>query len=495
EQQNMCSHFEALAKLLRRPPVTLGGRGEARLSSLYDYSEPVRAAAQGAACPPPAALVGSDFRAVRAEFFGAPAHFRIDSYLKPFDAACFLKPRLLEVPREPCPRPQGELVKCARKLNAAGHLYLATPSEEPKSQRMNLLAVAKNEPVDRIVGDRRRRNWLEAHLSGGARDLPARYHFVDHELEDSEVAEIFADDLRDFHPSAVALPARACTNAFAIELSPLELAGARALRRFGAAPPPKLIPRALSLVMGDTSETDWATEAHSQVLYSAGALLAERRVLQDKALTEAFDAASVAYQDAGLVRHPAKAGRGDRQGINLGAEVLGEEGHVGSERLRRMRLAELSVQLATQRRVTGSLLRAVARSWVYIPFVSQVFELPAGVRRELVLLAALCAAMTSNIRAHPGGVLVATDASESALGGVAAPISRRLRRELWRLRGRRGWPTHLVGQHGEWLFARGPGRDRADFAEALRAEQQRVQAADPQRVLVECFDVMELCAS
>ncbi|CAK0817211.1 unnamed protein product, partial [Prorocentrum cordatum] len=179
---------------------------------------------------------------------------------------------------------------------------------------------------------------------------------------------------------------------------------------------------------------------------------------------------------------------------------------IGSERLRRARLAELILQLAAQRRVAGSLLRAVVSGWVFILLFRgplpcllwhvlrrlpdpgrdlEVFELPASARQELVLLAALCLSMTSNIRAHPSDVLVAADAPESALGAVAAPISRALRRELWRLRDRRAWPAHLVGQHGEWLFARGLDRDRGGFGEALRAEQQRAQEVDPQRVLVD----------
>ena len=63
---------------------------------------------------------------------------------------------------------------------------------------MNLIAVAKNERLDRIVWDRRRRNWLEAHLRGGAKDLPAGYMFAEHEVGDDEVIELFADDLQDF---------------------------------------------------------------------------------------------------------------------------------------------------------------------------------------------------------------------------------------------------------------------------------------------------------
>ena len=67
------------------------------------------------------------------------------------------------------------------------------------------------------------------------------------------------------------------------------------------------------------------------------------------------------------------------------------------------------------------------------------------------MFAALTPVMMTNARAHPSTVLVATDASDDALASVEAPIGQALHRELWRIRDRRGWPTHLLGRHGEWL--------------------------------------------
>ena len=101
-------------------------------------------------------------------------------------------------------------------------------------------------------------------------------------------------------------------------------------------------------------------------------------------------------------------------------------------------------------------------------------------------------AMTANVRAHPRCTIVAKDASDTALAAVAAPIGAELHRELWRQRDRRGWPTHLLGQHGEWLHARGSELDRADLDEAVRAERHRLQTSDPERALVERFDVIEI---
>ena len=199
-------------------------------------------------------------------------------------------------------------------------------------------------------------------------------------------------------------------------------------------------------------------------------------------------------------------------GTALGDEILGD-GQIGAERLRRLRLVDLSLSLAAGRRTTGALLRAVVSSWICVllfrrPLLcllwhafralpdpaadAEVFELSAGVWKELVVLAAMAPAMTANVRAHPSRTLVATGASDDALAAVIAPIGQELHRELWRVRDRRGWPTHLLGQHGEWLHARGSERDRSDLDGLLLADLRQAQRTDPERALVERFDAMEV---
>ena len=140
-QTEVCSRLMGLSRLIRRPPLTLGGRGAAKLNSLYGYLDRVQATAPGGTCRPPAALVGGDFNAARAEFLNAPALFDPAPHVGLFEAACFLEPRLLEVPRDPCPHPVGglrvqraEILKFVHMLDAAGRLHLATPAEAPRDQ-------------------------------------------------------------------------------------------------------------------------------------------------------------------------------------------------------------------------------------------------------------------------------------------------------------------------------------------------------------------------
>ena len=97
--------------------------------------------------------------------------------MHPFDAACYLEPRILEYDAGECPLPvskfgasRAEAITYVQTLDKANRLYLADCSECPPKDRMNLLAVFKSESVDRTVWDRRRRNWRERHVAGAASD-------------------------------------------------------------------------------------------------------------------------------------------------------------------------------------------------------------------------------------------------------------------------------------------------------------------------------------
>ena len=549
QQMYVCESLLVLSRMMCRPPFYFGGRGRAKLDSLVDYAVEVAARAPGDVAPPPAALVGATFKADRAEFMTEHAHFDPTPHLDVLDAACYVEPRLLELGAPACPLPRAgmrgqrhEVLRYVRRMDEFGKLHLAAPADAPKEDRMSLIAVYKSEARDRTVWDRRRRNWKEVHLRGGARDLPGGYNLAEFELLPGQNALLFGDDLRDFYPSFDAPPARAVTNALALEVSPAEVKGTRALRRFAGQPPALLVPCAASLVMGDLNAVDWATAAHREILESAGALPREEQVLQGRPFPRgpcahalviddhvavvasdgkrspaaeraaaAFDRAGPAYEAAGVHRHPDKQVRGAPEGVLIGAEILGREGYIGAERLRRVHLSALTLLVLSTGIVTGALLRRLVSSWVYVllfrrpllcllgaafkelPDIRQdslVFKLSAATRQELAQLAALAPAMCTNMRASHSDQLIATDASSFALGATAAPLPPAVHQALWRHRERRGWPTHLCGKQGEWIRACAPERVAAEFEEEVAA---RYVAQDYSRNLVERFDVLELC--
>ena len=565
-QQAACARLEELAWAMSRPPLTLGGRGAAKLDALIDFARRAAFSPLGQDLAPPPAVVGANFKASRAEFLHTPAHFDLAAHLQPLDAACFLEPRLLEVECSPCPLPvagirsqRRELLQFARQLDLAGKLHLALPEEAPAEDRVNLLAVYKSAQLDRTVWDRRRRNWREAHLRGAAAELPAGYDFAEFELGPAEAAYVFSDDLADFYPSVDASEARAVTNALAVEVRPEELGlDLRAMRRFDSQTlPARVVPCARTLVMGDLNAVDWATGAHRSILEEAGALAPSVQIVGGRpfprggrvhalviddhvalvrgpmraappgsrpgrspslyevspdaaAAAEAFERAGAAYRRVGLRRHPDKMRRGDTNGVILGAEVRGQDGLVGAERLRRLRLAALSLQVAAAGRASGGVLRRLASNWTYVllfrrPLMCllgaifaempdlrddrRVYSLSAAVRDELTMLAALAPAMVADLRAEHSQDLICTDASEMNLGAVSAHVGADVHRELWRLRERRGWPTHLMAKPAEWLRARGPPEEAAAVQELCDVY---LPPPDPSRALVERFDVLDL---
>ena len=159
------------AALLFRPPHFFGRRGKAKLISIAELADSIFRAREGDAISPPAGMVSSPFVAARAKFLDVPSGdlhrhcFDPAPWLQPFDAACYLEPRLLEWDAGACPLPtsrfgasRAEALEFIQKLDRAGRLYLSDTTSCPKEDRMNLLAVYKSAEVDRTVWDRRRRN-------------------------------------------------------------------------------------------------------------------------------------------------------------------------------------------------------------------------------------------------------------------------------------------------------------------------------------------------
>ena len=84
--------------------------------------------------------------------------------------------------------------------------------------------------------------------------------------------------------------------------------------------------------------------------------------------------------------------------------------------------------------------------------------------------------------------LICTDASDDYLWAVEAGIVSNLHRELWRVRDRKGWSSHLVGGSAKYILARGGEKEANELEAAIVSSVE-----DPQRALVETFDYLEVC--
>ena len=102
------------------------------------------------------------------------------------------------------------------------------------------------------------------------------------------------------------------------------------------------------------------------------------------------------------------------------------------------------------------------------------------------MLCALGPMAFTNIRADFSEYLECTDASSSGLGGVISKIPKQLSKSLFLNRERRGGYTRLAGRHAEALLAAGHSNED-DFA------LPDVPLVSPTRLLVEVFDLLEIC--
>ena len=199
---------------------------------------------------------------------------------------------------------------------------------------------------------------------------------------------------------------------------------------------------------------------------------------------------SEAYQEVGLGQHPRKSKRGVLHSFILGQEILGSAGWTGAERIRRASLTQLSFVGASSGVVTGAFWRRLLSGWIHCLLArrvllclignafrvlldlendNRVFLLTPKIRSEILLLALMAPAMTTNLRAQRSDCLVAIDASEHVLGACTSSLDPALHAEFWRHRERRGAYTWLAGPAASCLYRHGSEQEVEDLDEMNRS--------------------------
>ena len=397
-QTGVCDHLTQLATLMFRPLFQASGRGLIKAEALWNYVQDVQRADLEATVRPPPALCVREFKASRAGYLKTDLHFDPTPWLRVFPAAAYVEPSLLL--REPLVPPsqtfatqQGavaEVVAYTKQWDKFGKLQLEKASEIPGYDRHQLIPVAKDEHVDRIVHDKRPRNEQEHRLFGRSRSMPSGPDFaeVQLDLEGKYVCRVSADDLEDFYPSFDASAEMGRTNAVSMEIPASEFAGTRALRKRPDLLHEAVVPCNRGLLMGNQNAVDWAQESHECLLSSYGSYRSEWRILgkepfprsahvealviddhvalsvQKKSspsvsssVRRSFQSAEKAYSSVGLKASEKKKRRGQINGVVLGAELLGQLGWCGSERARRVALVQSTCAILQRCLVTGALMR------------------------------------------------------------------------------------------------------------------------------------------
>lgn len=304
----------------------------------------------------------------RAPFAKTDADFDPTPYLGVFAAACYVEPELLRKSRLPpelsaqtlvASGPQrgrqADLVAYLAKWDERGRLLLEPPWTTRRDQQGTLFVVPKSSEVDRVVFNRILRNANEFHLPGYARFSIGGHNLTELIVEHGSEIKIFTDDLSDAFPAFRASRAHGVSNALS-----------------------RVRPCFLGLPMGDLNAADFCAEAHTRVLRRAGSFPRERAfvnsapvprggaiealVIDDRmgiaveppgetacedVLHESFSRAAAGYATANRRTSAGKARRAHRGGVVLGAEFVAESAFLGTERVRRRRLAEASILLAS----------------------------------------------------------------------------------------------------------------------------------------------------
>ena len=555
-QQRVAEHLKSLASQLASPQHFASGRAALKGCLLDQAVAELLTAKVGdevtqslSAAPP---LVAERVSYLRK---GEEGRFDFDpcEHLSVFHAATYLEPRLLELPTPPQAPPglpavpptqyssSAEIVALARRWDDFGKLHLASPDECPNNQRHRLLPTPKDLEEDRLVHDRRWRNRYEHHLRGAARRLPSGADFVDFCLGPQEVAHLDSDDLKHCYPSFRASRQRALTNAVVGNYPGHLFAGTRAAKSSGSLLSGRVAVCHQGLLPGDANAVDWCQEAHEHLLYEAGALTPEAQVQNRHpfprgpiaqalciddfmtmsrqsqfarrpllAVSTAYRKSNALYVRDGLVVSRKKARRWCVTGVGLGAECLGKDGYVGSERGRRQHLSNVSLRIAAAGICTPLLLQRVASSWNYsllyrrplgsllwqvyreiadnAQYPYRVFVLSARACSELTLLATLSPTMTTNIRAQFSEHLVCSDASDTMTAHCTGHVGERVHQELWRHRDRKGAYSALQGRLASFLNTFGYN----DESDAVR-EAAAQNTTTIERVLIETFDFLEIC--
>ncbi len=310
EQARVCEFLRrSISTWFSDPPV--GDTLFPKIDALVDSLRAAQSLDINTSMPPPVANAASSFR--KAIFMKSDSNCYPSPFLHPLSMACYLEPRLLRIPPlhslhatlrdafrdrtyyEPSKAPGGlfqhgadeDILSYFKQWDAHRRLLLLTPSETSRAAWGELFEVPKSQEATRVVFNRISQNFTEVHLATASSTIPPGFALCDLHLDSpTSVARIHTDDVVDFYPAFLGSDVRGRTNVVGKTFPLTAFAGTAALRDFAARRkmlglklPGKVVAANKGLVMGDVNATDFAIEAHGNLLESSGAILGANRIL------------------------------------------------------------------------------------------------------------------------------------------------------------------------------------------------------------------------
>ena len=459
--------------------------------------------------------------------------FLSDALVMPYREPGVLEQHLLPGIRPSVRDPPEKVAELAHLWDKNDLLYLHRFGVHPASL-VKVFNCVKSKTVDRQIGDRRGRNSLECKLQGPSRELPSGPDIQDlHADPRFQKLCLSVTDRRDFYHQLAATESRARSNTVGPQVPLCLLKDTKAYGAFLLLQAKKgghraevgdhlnplqsttglLIPEDdnvwvafKSIFQGDHAGVEICTDAHVNLLQSAGLLSEENRLISSRALyspdileglviddyfcisredascpnglsrsRSCYDTAAKVYKSEAILGSPSKDILGENHGKAIGACLNSSDASralglitVGSPAEKRISMSFLTLQMCRLKKTTDTLMACLLGGWVSMltyrrPLMSvlnkafklvdsynidasrpKVLDLPRSVANELVVLAALIPLMVHEISADYDDHIYATDAS-SKMGAVcSAPISREVSEVLWRTCKSKGAYTRLL---------------------------------------------------
>ena len=444
------------------------------------------------------------------------------------------------------------------------------------SSHVRIFNTLKSISQDRQIGDRRAMNSQEAKVGGPSSDLPSGYDIVSLIVNPKiQSVAISITDRSDFYHQFYATPSRAYGNTVAPSVPAELLQQTNAYRVFKARTSRKKIrektgdhleqftPTSVlcpepghlwisfnSILQGDHSGVEIATESHSNLLKAFGLLHDSCRLvassplksfeeaqglviddffalsIQDKNTQPcdtrsafAYRQAQVAYGCHGLEGSPEKDIVAQPEGKVIGANING--GHratsrgmvlVGAPIEKRLGLSILSLFLSQLTYTPDSLHLCLVGGWTSVlgyrrPMMSilqssyhivdmknfdanspVLVPLPRSVATELVMLAVLMPLAVSDIAAPLDSKLFCTDASLRKGAILETTLDEKVMKVLYRSTISKGSYTRLLSHHSTTLKTHDWTFEESD------EEKEDQSAATPERPLAFSFEFVEVYA-
>ena len=480
----------ASARLQTQPSQRSSAAADSYLSRIGDTASD--AAITAHALPPPDLLPHVSpyssartsvvpLRAERASLPSSVHRVELNTVLPPEVAAAYehFNAALLRPPPErlaldeatplPPPRPGGARAEYVALISRMWQLGMLDWTNMPLAIN-GLFAVAKDNKSDRVVVDARYANryFVDApHVS-----LPNASHIVRLQIANAQRQPLQAakSDLSDFYHH-LGLPTWMQPYFALPALTPEEL------QSIGRLPLDKPYPMCTTLPMGFSHAVFLAQICHEYVLYSSGAVERGDCILymDDPNLTPAntrhgvviddfflfaldreratrvFEHVLAAYRAAGFIVKDSKlVWPTDRAVTIIGMEVGGPHCWVRLPPDSTLNLLEDTLTLLRRGHCTGPGLSHLIGRWVWAmlvrrpalallqrsyAFIEQAgrrrFRLWPSVQRELWMLIGIAPLLHAHLGAAVHPVALASDATPSAAGVVAAPLTAELQRHLW----------------------------------------------------------------